>query len=125
MQEHKRQKDARGIILEIVRMSTEDGPGLRTTVFFKGCSLHCTWCHNPESISPKPEIQWLSTSCIGCGICVRTCPGHAVSQTDRGILINRSLCSGCGLCTEECPSTAMELLGKKWEIGRASCRERV
>ncbi|MEN6421496.1 MAG: 4Fe-4S cluster-binding domain-containing protein, partial [Smithella sp.] len=63
-------KETQGTILEIVRMSTEDGPGLRTTVFFKGCSLNCSWCHNPESISPKPQIHWLSASCIGCGICV-------------------------------------------------------
>jgi pyruvate formate lyase activating enzyme len=116
MMEGKTQKGAQGTILEIIRMSTEDGPGLRTTVFFKGCSLHCTWCHNPESISPKPDIQWLGTSCIGCGICVRTCPEHALSQTDQGILINRSLCTGCGLCAEECPSTAMELLGERWDV---------
>jgi pyruvate formate lyase activating enzyme len=91
MTEQKNNQDTRGTILEITRMSTEDGPGLRTTVFFKGCSLNCSWCHNPESISLKPQIQWLGTNCIGCGICVKT-------------------------CTEECPTTAMELLGKKWNV---------
>jgi pyruvate formate lyase activating enzyme len=106
----------KGAILEIHRMSTEDGPGIRTTVFFKGCSLACLWCHNPESISPNPQIQWMQTSCIGCGICAETCPEKALKKTTRGITINRLLCNGCGLCTEECPTTAMELLGKKWSV---------
>ena len=110
------QKTQKGTILEIIRMSTEDGPGIRTTVFFKGCPLTCRWCHNPESISPKPQIQWIKTSCIGCGICVETCPEKALGQTSEGITINRTVCTGCGLCTEECPTTAMELLGKKWSV---------
>jgi pyruvate formate lyase activating enzyme len=108
--------DVQGTILEIIRMSTEDGPGIRTTVFFKGCPLNCSWCHNPESISMKPQIQWIQSSCIGCGICVKTCPEAALEQTEKHIIINRSVCSGCGLCTEECPATAMELLGKKWTV---------
>ena len=118
MTHHQMQK---GNILEIIRMSTEDGPGIRTTVFFKGCSLSCRWCHNPESISPKPQIQWIQTSCIGCGICVETCPEKALAQTPQGIAINRALCTGCGLCTEECPTTAMELLGKKWTVHDLAC----
>ena len=116
MMEHKTNKDTLGTILEIVRMSTEDGPGIRTTVFFKGCSLNCLWCHNPESISLKPQIQWIEASCIGCGICVKTCEELALEKTEKGIIINRSICNGCGLCTEECPTTAMELLGKKWNV---------
>jgi pyruvate formate lyase activating enzyme len=106
-----------GTILEIIRMSTEDGPGLRTTVFFKGCPLTCDWCHNPESISPKPQIQWIGTNCIGCGICVDTCPEKALDKTKNGIKIKRTLCNGCGECAKECPTTAMELLGKKWKVG--------
>jgi len=115
MTEQKTNKDTRGTILENPHVH-RGRPGLRTTVFFKGCSLHCSWCHNPESISPKPQIQWLGTSCIGCGICVKTCPELALEKTEKGIIINRSLCNGCGLCTEECPTTAMELLGKKWNV---------
>ena len=114
--ENRANKDIQGTLLEIIRMSTEDGPGIRTTVFFKGCSLACSWCHNPESISAKPQIQWLATSCIGCGICVETCPEKALEKTEKGILINRTVCNGCGLCTEECPTTAMELLGRKWNV---------
>jgi pyruvate formate lyase activating enzyme len=121
MMERGTNKDIQGTILEIIRMSTEDGPGLRTTVFFKGCSLGCSWCHNPESISFKPQIQWLGTSCIGCGICVNTCPEKALEKSEKGIIINRPLCNGCGLCTEQCPSTAMELLGKKWDVHDLAC----
>lgn len=112
-----KQTASRGTILEILRMSTEDGPGLRTTVFFKGCSLQCAWCHNPESIRFEPQIQWVQTACIGCGICVGVCPQKALTQTgDTIIVINRNLCAGCGACAEACPSAAMELLGKKWDV---------
>ena len=105
-----------GIIFEIQRMSTEDGPGIRTTVFFKGCSLRCTWCHNPESISGKPEVHWIGSRCIGCRTCLEACPHKALSLTKEGISIHRKICKGCGTCAENCPSTAMELLGKRWGL---------
>ncbi|NLX51509.1 MAG: glycyl-radical enzyme activating protein [Deltaproteobacteria bacterium] len=106
-----------GTILEIQRMSTEDGPGIRTTVFFKGCSLSCGWCHNPESIEPQPQIQWLKTACIGCRLCLDACPQKALTRAANGdIVIDRKLCLGCGTCAEVCPSAAMELLGKKWTV---------
>lgn len=104
-----------GIVLEIQRMSTEDGPGLRTTLFLKGCPLKCEWCHNPESIDPKPQIQWIESRCIGCKICVETCKQKALSAKEDGIKIDRELCMACGECVDECPSTAMELMGKKWQ----------
>lgn len=108
-------KTVYGTILEIQRMSTEDGPGLRTTVFFKGCSLACSWCHNPESIKLKPEPQWVGSRCIFCGLCLEQCGEKALSVQGREILIDRRLCSACGACVRECPSGALELLGKKWQ----------
>jgi pyruvate formate lyase activating enzyme len=105
----------RAIILHTQRLSTEDGPGIRTTVFFKGCPLRCAWCHNPESISHKPQIQWMEVRCIGCGICLKTCPKGALKKTDKGIVRDRAVCQACGKCALECPAGAQELLGK--EIG--------
>jgi len=103
-------------VLEIQRMSTEDGPGIRTTVFFKGCSLKCKWCHNPESISKKPQIHWIDNRCIVCHICLDICPNNALDVHENGISIDRSRCEGCGLCAEACPSTALELMGTRWQM---------
>lgn len=106
----------KGTVLEIQRMSTEDGPGIRTTVFMKGCPMHCLWCHNPESISSKPQIQWIGIRCIGCRTCEAACPNGGLLLTEEGMSINREKCEGCGTCAEECPSTALELLGKDWDV---------
>jgi pyruvate formate lyase activating enzyme len=101
------------LILHTQRLSTEDGPGIRTTVFFKGCPLRCSWCHNPESISAKQQIQWLETRCIGCGTCIKTCDRGSLSKTEAGLVRDRSLCLVCGKCAEQCPANAMEVLGKR------------
>jgi pyruvate formate lyase activating enzyme len=101
-----------GRILHLQRLSTEDGPGIRTTVFFKGCPLHCAWCHNPESLSMQPQTQWIAVRCIGCKTCVETCPNGCLTMTTDGLVIDREHCEACGKCVEACPSGAREMLGK-------------
>lgn len=103
-------------ILEIQRMSTEDGPGIRTTVFFKGCSLRCGWCHNPESIAAYPQVHWVANQCLGCKTCLAVCTHGALSFSEKGNRIDRDRCTGCGLCAEACPANALELLGNSWEL---------
>jgi len=102
-----------GTILHLQRLSTEDGPGIRTTVFFKGCPLRCAWCHNPESISPHAQMQWLENRCIACQTCIPACPQHALTWTGSGAERDRSLCQACGVCAEVCPANAQELLGRQ------------
>lgn len=99
------------LILNYQRMSTEDGPGLRTTLFVKGCPLKCRWCHNPESISPRKQIEWLQVRCMGCGACIKTCPNGALAATRQGIMVDRSKCAACGVCVENCPCGALECKG--------------
>ena len=99
-------------ILNIQRMSTEDGPGLRTTLFAKGCPLTCAWCHNPESLSGAYQIEWLGERCILCGTCVSACPEQALELTDEGLVIDRDRCGLCLLCAEACPTRAIETKGE-------------
>src|SRR5512137_2462441 len=94
----------KGYIFEIQRLSTEDGPGIRTTVFFKQCPLKCIWCHNPESITKRVELEWFAHKCIGCQTCVQNCPQFALSMSTDGIIIDRQRCQGCGICNQVCPS---------------------
>lgn len=105
----------KGRILNIQRMSTEDGPGLRTTVFLKGCSLKCNWCHNPESIKPKKEFEWFGTRCIGCQSCIKACKQNAIKFTQKGIIFDEQACIKCLACAEECPTNAIEVKGIDWE----------
>lgn len=105
-----------GLIFSIHRLSTDDGPGFRDTFFLKGCGLRCAWCHNPESIPPKPEIWWIERNCIGARDCIRVCPEDALELSQRGIEINRDRCTVCGLCVDACPSRAIEMIGKSWSV---------
>lgn len=105
-----------GFIFNIQRFSTEDGPGIRTTVFFKQCPLKCIWCHNPESISKDRQLEWFKHKCIGCNSCIDSCKYKALSFNDNGLIIQRDVCIGCGECSDECPSTALHMWGKYWNL---------
>ena len=98
-------------ILNYQRMSTEDGPGLRTTLFVKGCPLKCKWCHNPESISFDKQVEWMAVRCIGCGTCKETCKNNAIKFEESGVRINRENCVACSECVQECPTGALETKG--------------
>lgn len=108
-----------GNIFNIQRFSVHDGPGARTTVFFKGCSLNCVWCHNPESIPPHPVVEFYPQKCIGCTACLEACPNGAqivtidpVTNTSEHT-IRRDLCTGCLTCTDTCYAGALAPVGKE------------
>ena len=108
--------ESKALIFQIQKMSTEDGPGIRTTVFFKQCPLNCIWCHNPESILKKKQLEWFKHKCIGCKICIETCQQGALTLDEEGMHIDRDKCNSCGLCSEECPSTALHMFGELWAL---------
>ena len=103
------------LIFDIKRYAINDGPGIRTTIFMKGCPLRCVWCHNPESWLPQAQVLYKKTKCIGCQTCVSVCPQKLLHLTPDGIVME-SPCPVCHLCTEECPTTALEMCGKAWTM---------
>jgi glycyl-radical enzyme activating protein len=102
-----------GRIFDIKRFAVHDGPGIRTTVFFKGCPLSCAWCQNPEGISPLPELAFTVQKCVGCGACVKACPVGAHSFPEGVHMIDRSVCTRCGACVEACYPQALVLYGRE------------
>jgi len=101
-----------GLVFDIKRYAINDGPGIRVSIFLKGCPLNCRWCHNPESISPHVEKLFTAERCIGCGECCRICPVQACRLTPQGIVTDGRLCTLCGQCAEVCPSRATEMSGR-------------
>jgi len=102
----------KGVIFNIQHYSIHDGPGIRTTVFIKGCPLRCLWCQNPESQALLPEIFFDSEKCTGCGKCIEACPQGAIEIVNGRSRTNRNLCKGYGSCTEVCPNEARNLMGR-------------
>ncbi|MBI5034453.1 MAG: glycyl-radical enzyme activating protein [Chloroflexi bacterium] len=110
------------LTFNVQQFSTEDGPGIRTTVFMKGCPLRCAWCHNPEGMSPHRDLVWYDARCIAARECLRVCPVRqdgilpysALTLTPSGMTIDRKHCTLCGKCAEACPSAALEIIGKEW-----------
>lgn len=107
---------AKGLVFDFKRYSIHDGPGLRTTVFLKGCPLSCWWCHNPESQSSLPEIMVRPERCIGCGACVEACPKGALAFGAYGIVTDMALCDRCGICADVCPTEARQLVGQEMSV---------
>lgn len=106
----------KGIVFNIQRFSTHDGPGVRTTVFLKGCPLRCFWCQNPESQSIKPTLMIQRSSCTDCGRCIGRCPvGASYRQTDGTVQVQRSLCTACGRCANGCLNDARSIAGQEME----------
>jgi len=103
---------SQGMIYNIQRMSIHDGPGLRTTVFLKGCPLRCLWCSNPESQKTTPQMLYFEAQCTGCGTCNDVCPNDAVIPLGEKFGRDTAKCTDCGLCAESCPTKAREMSGR-------------
>ncbi len=104
---------AKGNIFDIKRFSIHDGPGIRTTVFLKGCPLTCWWCHNPEGQAMGAELILRPERCIGCGACLEACEQGAISQDGERIVTDRGRCTACGACVEVCYAEAREAVGRE------------
>ncbi|MCX8032413.1 MAG: glycyl-radical enzyme activating protein [Thermoleophilia bacterium] len=106
----------KGMVFNIQRYSIDDGPGIRTTVFLKGCPLTCLWCSNPESQERAPQLLHRRSLCKQCYRCVGACPEGAISVGPEGIVIDRDICKACGTCVEACPHDALRISGKEMSV---------
>jgi len=105
-----------GFISDIKRYAIHDGPGIRTTIFLKGCPLRCWWCHNPEGISHENELMFFEYKCMQCRTCTHVCPVGAITFENNIQHINRQICNYCGICSEACPTGALILVGRRITI---------
>ena len=109
----------RATITTLQRMSLHDGPGIRSTLFLKGCNFRCPWCHNPETLVRGPQLQHILSKCVACGSCVSVCQKGALSIKDGSLAIDRSECIICGKCSDVCVSGALNLVGKEVTVEEA------
>ena len=107
-----------GVVLDILRGSLHDGPGIRTTVFLKGCPLACLWCHNPESQAREPVLLYTEARCMRCGACATACPQGVHSVSPACHVLDRSRCAACGRCAAACPARALEIKGRTMTIAQ-------
>ena len=108
-----------GTVFEVKRFGVHDGPGIRTVLFLKGCTLRCRWCHNPEGIEPEPQIAYYDHKCLHCGECVETCPHDAHSFVDGKHVFDRAKCVACGACVEACLGRALKFFGRRLTVEEA------
>lgn len=107
------------ILMDVKRCAVHDGPGIRTTLFLKGCPLKCLWCHNPEGISAKPQLAYYGHKCINCGECVDACPSGAHAMIEGRHVFHRGKCIACGVCESVCLGGALKLYGRAVSVGEA------
>lgn len=105
-----------GTVFNIQRFSIHDGPGIRTTVFLKGCPLDCRWCANPESKQGARQLLYTRKTCVGCGTCVRTCPRGALKWDGQAVVYNEAACIRCMACAAACPVHALTVEGEEWTV---------
>ncbi len=107
---------SKGTVFDIRRFSTHDGDGIRTTVFLKGCPMHCVWCQNPEGISPRCTLVHFESRCIKCGYCVKACPQGEISMESQSIYLKGQGCTLCGKCVDVCPANAINRNGRVMDV---------